>query len=85
MHDGSRLVLRKIDHNYDATDRLSAYKAVEEARRKGEVLTGVLYVNPQGKDFIELLNIVDEPLATLPQERVRPGREALEEIMEELR
>ncbi|OFW09504.1 MAG: 2-oxoglutarate ferredoxin oxidoreductase subunit beta [Acidobacteria bacterium RIFCSPLOWO2_12_FULL_59_11] len=85
LHDGSHLVLRKIDHNYDATDRLSAYKAIEEARRKDEVLTGILYVNPQGKDFIDLLNMVDEPLATLPQDRVRPGREALEEIMEELR
>ena len=85
LHDGSHLVLRKTDHNYNATDRLSAYQAIEEARKKNEVLTGILYVNPQGTDFLELLHVVDEPLATLPQDRVRPGREALEEIMEELR
>ena len=39
LHDGSHLVLRKTDHNYNATDRLSAYHAIEEARRKNEVLT----------------------------------------------
>ncbi|MBI3894838.1 MAG: 2-oxoacid:ferredoxin oxidoreductase subunit beta [Acidobacteria bacterium] len=85
LHDGSHLVLRKIGHNYDATDHISAFKAIDEARKKGEVLTGILYVNPQGKDFIDLLHLTDESLATLPQERVRPGREVLEEIMEEQR
>ena len=59
--------------------------ALEEARQKNEVLTGVFYVNPQQKDFLELLNLVDEPLATIPEERVRPGKAVLEEIMEELR
>ncbi len=85
MHDGSHLRLRKLDHTYDATNRLQAMQAVQEASNRHEVLTGILYVNEQAKDFVELLDIIDEPLATLPQERVRPSPAALEAIMEELR
>jgi 2-oxoglutarate ferredoxin oxidoreductase subunit beta len=49
------------------------------------VLTGLLYVNTESPDFIELLNLVEEPLATLPQSRIRPSKAALDEVMEELR
>ena len=85
LHDGSHLRLRKLAADFDVTDRAKALVALEESRQNHEVLTGVFYVNPHQKDFLELLNLIDEPLATLPQERVRPGKEALEEIMEELR
>jgi len=53
-----------------------------ETHEKGEVLTGVFYVDTQQTDFSTLLNTVDDPLATLPQERVRPSREVLTEIMQ---
>ena len=85
MHDGSHLRLRKLDHMYDATDKLKALQAIHETHNRDEVLTGILYVNNHSKDFLELLNIVDEPLATLPQDRTRPPKSALETIMEELR
>jgi len=85
LHDGSHLRLRKLAADFDVTDRAKALVALEESHQNHEVLTGVFYVNPHQKDFLELLNLIDEPLATLPQERVRPGKEALEEIMEELR
>jgi 2-oxoglutarate/2-oxoacid ferredoxin oxidoreductase subunit beta len=85
MHDGSHLRIRKLERDYDPTDRLSALAVMEDAESKGEVLTGVLYVNPAKPTFIELLNLADEAVATLPQARVRPGRAALDEAMEELR
>ena len=85
MHDGSHLRLRKIDHSYDATDKIKAIQNIEEAHNRDEVLTGVLYVNNHSKDFIELLNPVDEPLAFLPPERVRPPKSVLDAIMDELR
>ena len=53
-----------------------------DVHEKGEVLTGVFYVDTQKPDFTTLLNMVDEPLATLPQERTRPGREVLAAIMD---
>ncbi|MEO6964687.1 MAG: 2-oxoacid:ferredoxin oxidoreductase subunit beta, partial [Acidobacteriaceae bacterium] len=82
MHDGSHLRLHKLHENYDPTDKVNAVKMLMEAHDKEEVLTGVFYVDTQKPDFTSLLNMVDEPLATLPQERVRPGRNVLAEIME---
>jgi 2-oxoglutarate ferredoxin oxidoreductase subunit beta len=85
MHDGSRLYLKKVAEDYDPTDKLTAIRVIHEAARRGEFATGVLYIEPDKDDFVTLLNVVDEPLATLPLDRVRPGREALEQIMESLR
>ena len=85
MHDGSRLRLRKLEEDYDPTDKVHAVTRMNEAKRDGEILTGVLYVNPESQTFIDMLNLTEEPLATLPQSVVRPGREVLEQVMEELR
>jgi 2-oxoglutarate ferredoxin oxidoreductase subunit beta len=85
MHDGSRLRLRKLEEDYDPTDKVRAITRMNEAKRDGEILTGVLYVNTQAPTFLDMLNLTDDPLATLPQSVVRPGREVLEQVMEELR
>ena len=85
MHDGSQLRLRKLEEDYDPTSKLNAIKRMAEAKENNEVLTGVFYVNPKAPTFLDMIDMTDDALATLPQERVRPGREALEQIMEELR
>jgi 2-oxoglutarate/2-oxoacid ferredoxin oxidoreductase subunit beta len=85
MHDGSRLRLRKLEEEYDPTNRIHAITRLNEAHEKGEVLTGVFYVNSKTPTFVDLLNMTEEPLATLPESAVRPGREVLEQVMEELR
>jgi 2-oxoglutarate/2-oxoacid ferredoxin oxidoreductase subunit beta len=85
MHDGSRLRLRKLEKDYDPTDRVQAIRRLHEAKDKGEVLTGVFYVNPTAPTFIDQLNVTEEPLATLPESVVRPSREVLEQVMEGLR
>jgi 2-oxoglutarate ferredoxin oxidoreductase subunit beta len=85
MHDGSKLYLKKLEEQYDPTDKIAAIKRLHEIARRGEFATGIIYIEPDREDFLEQLNVVDEPLATLPLERVRPGREALDEIMESLR
>ena len=85
MHDGSHLRLRKLEEDYDPTDRIQAITRLTEAHDKGEVLTGLFYVNTKAPDFLDLLNMVDQPLATLPESLTRPGREVLEAAMEELR
>src|SRR3984885_7935098 len=85
LHDGSHLRIRKLDRDFDPTNRLAASAALEEAETKGEVLTGVLYVNPNKPTFVDLLNLSDEPLATLPEARLRPSRAVLGELMEQLR
>jgi 2-oxoglutarate ferredoxin oxidoreductase subunit beta len=85
MHDGSHLRLRKLEENYDPTSRLNALTRLTEAHERGEVLTGVFYVNPLAPSFLDMLNMTDQPLATLPESVTRPGREVLEAAMEELR
>jgi len=85
MHDGSKLRLRKLEEDYDPTDRIRAITRLHEAHERGEALTGVFYVNTKTPNFIEMLNMTDQPLATLPESVVRPGREVLEQVMEELR
>jgi len=85
MHDGSRLRLHKLEADYNPTSRIAAVQRLMEAHEKQEVLTGVLYVNPQAPTFIDLLNITEQPLATLAESVTRPSREVLEQCMEELR
>jgi 2-oxoglutarate ferredoxin oxidoreductase subunit beta len=85
MHDGSRLRLRKLEEDYDPTNRVESIRRLHEAHEKGEVLTGVFYINPTKPSFVDVLNMTDQPLATLPESAVRPSREALEQCMEELR
>src|SRR5215831_81109 len=85
MHDGSRLRLRKLEEDYDPTDKVRAVTRLNEAKKDGEMLTGVLYVDPDAPTFLDMIRLTDAPLATLPESVVRPGREVLDQVMEELR
>ncbi len=85
LHDGSHLRLKKLRADYDATEKPKALQMLRAAGENREFLTGLIYVEPEKKDFLSLLGLPDEPLATLPMERVRPPREALDAMMEELR
>ena len=84
MHDGSHLRLRKLHEDYNPADPVGAVKSLMEAHHAGEVLTGVFYINTEKPNFNDLLNTVDEPLAMLPQERTRPSKEVLTDIMSKL-
>jgi 2-oxoglutarate/2-oxoacid ferredoxin oxidoreductase subunit beta len=85
MHDGSRLLLKKLGADYNPTDRMQALTVLHETLRRGEFATGVIYVEPDKDDFITQLNLVDTPLAALPMDRTRPGKDVLDEVMESLR
>ena len=81
MPDGSHIVLKKLAADYDPTDAEHAFSLLREARKDLKLLTGLLYVDPASTPFDEELQLVDEPLASLPIERVRPSRAALDEVM----
>jgi len=85
MHDGSHLRLRKLNEDYDPTDKVLAVRSLMESHAKGEVLTGVFHIDTSKPSFLDLLNLAEQPLATLPESVVRPSREALDQVMEELR
>jgi len=84
MHDGSSLRLRKLREDYDPTDKPSAVRTLMEAQASEEVLTGVFYINTEKPTFIDLLNVVDEPLSTLPESLTRPPKAALDALMQNL-
>jgi 2-oxoglutarate ferredoxin oxidoreductase subunit beta len=85
LHDGSKLRIKKLGRDFDPTNKFDALQALDEAGKKNEVLTGVLYVDTGKPTFMDLLHLDDAPLATLPESKVRPPRQALDEVMEELR
>lgn len=84
LHDGSWIVLKKLDEAYDPANKMQAYQTLERSQREQKLLTGLFYVDESQPNMTEMLNLIDEPLATLPDNRVRPGREALEDIMASL-
>lgn len=85
MHDGSSLKLHKLEEDYNPTSKLQALGRLAEAHEKGEILTGVLYVNTEAPSFTDLINMTDEPLATLPESKTRPPKSVLDKCMEALR
>ena len=84
MHDGSSLRLRKIREDYDPTNKIGAVKTLMEAHEKGEVLTGVFFVDTEKPTFTDLLNLVDQPLSSLPESMTRPSKEVLDKVMASL-
>jgi 2-oxoglutarate ferredoxin oxidoreductase subunit beta len=84
LHDGSHMVLRKLAADYDPTSKVEALRVLTEAHDKGEVVTGLFYVDTERPNFVELLDVVDEPLATLPESKVRPPKEVLDQVMHSL-
>ncbi len=85
LHDGSHLLLKKLDTEYNPTSKQEALRVLTESHDKGEIVTGLFYVETHRPSFIDLLNLAEEPLATLPEARVRPPKRVLDEIMEGLR
>jgi 2-oxoglutarate ferredoxin oxidoreductase subunit beta len=85
QHDGSRLALRKIDADYDPNDRLAAMTFLQKHAAKGQIVTGLLYIDPEADDLHAHLNTVDTPLNTLDAQVLCPGSAALDKINAGLR
>jgi 2-oxoglutarate ferredoxin oxidoreductase subunit beta len=83
LHDGSVIRLRKVKKDYDPTNNAHAFKMLRETREAHEFLTGLVYFNPDATSFVERLDLIDEPLALLGEDRLRPGPEVLDELMAE--
>jgi 2-oxoglutarate ferredoxin oxidoreductase subunit beta len=83
MHDGSLVRFRKVEEDYDPTDRDAAYAHVKRVTEAGEVATGLLYLEDDADDMHALNRTVAAPLYDLPYEALCPGSAALEELMAE--
>jgi 2-oxoglutarate ferredoxin oxidoreductase subunit beta len=80
MHDGSSIVLKKLERDYDPTDRSRAIAMLEEANAKNWLITGLIYIDTRQPSLFDLYNLTDTPLNRLGQERIRPSRETIDEV-----
>jgi 2-oxoglutarate/2-oxoacid ferredoxin oxidoreductase subunit beta len=85
MHDGSVVRFRSVGDDYDPTNRDAAYQFVRSRMSKGEVVTGLLYVEPSDTDMHAVNRTVETPLVELPFDKLCPGQSALDELMTEFR
>ncbi len=85
QHDGSILMLRKVATDYDATDRVKAMAYLQERNAVGEIVTGLLYVDPDAEDLHDALNTVSRPLNRLSDAELTPGSAALAKVNARLR
>jgi len=85
QHDGSKLTLRKLAADYELHDRGAALGFLQHHAAKGQIVTGLLYVEPEAEDLHAHLRTVDAPLNTLSEKELCPGQAALEKINASLR
>src|SRR4029077_16513555 len=85
QHDGTRLALRKLDADYDAHDRVGEQAFLQKHTAKGQIVTGLLYVDPESEDLHSHLNTVEMPLNELEARELCPGSAALDKINASLR
>jgi 2-oxoglutarate ferredoxin oxidoreductase subunit beta len=81
LHDGSAVMLRKVDADYDPRDRTTALRRLEERAAAGEHLTGLLYIAPDKPEMHEVSATPDEPLNAIPYARLNPGAAQLAKLM----
>ncbi len=80
LHDGSKILLKKLDESHDPTDRQAALRLLEDAHEKQHFITGLIYVNSERPNLAEHERL-GEPLVHLPESKLRPPKDSLEKIM----
>ncbi|MEE8542445.1 MAG: 2-oxoacid:ferredoxin oxidoreductase subunit beta, partial [Gammaproteobacteria bacterium] len=85
LHDGSRILLRKISKDYSMNNRGAALDYIRSHHRKGEIVTGLLYIDESEPDMHEINHTIAAPLCTLDFETLCPGSEALATLQQRFR
>ena len=85
QHDGTFLKLRKLNSDYDPCNRYAALNYMNEHHERGEVVTGLLYLDPLALDLHASLNTSHKPLNTLRERDLCPGNASLAKINASLR
>lgn len=85
LHDGSTVLLRKVSKEYNPTNRAVAYSYLHEHQKKGEIVTGLLYIDEKQREMHEVSNTVAKPLRDLSYTELCPGGQALSDIQDRFR
>jgi 2-oxoglutarate/2-oxoacid ferredoxin oxidoreductase subunit beta len=80
MHDGSTVILKKLDKDYDPTDRGNAFQVLERSERENVLLTGLIYIDTSKPTLTEEFNLVETPLNRLVEQDIRPDRDSLDKL-----
>ncbi len=80
FHDGSVVVLKKLETDYDPTNKWQALKILEEGERDHYLVTGLIYVDPDQPSLYDFMNLTEEPLNRIPNSKMRPSKESLDKI-----
>ncbi len=80
LHDGSMIVLKKLEEDYDPTDRWQALRVLEDAERDNYMITGLIYVAPQAPTMYDLYDMPDVALNRMTEDQLRPSKESIDEI-----
>ena len=81
LHDGSHITLRKLDEDFDATDRMGALHRLQWAQKQEEFITGLIYYDDTRPNLVENESLIEKPLVELTTDELRPSADSLEEIM----
>ena len=85
LHDGSTVRLRKLSPEYDPSDRARATELLEHHRQRGEVATGLLFVEKRAADMHDISGTTDVPLSKVPYEKLCPGKAELDKLQQAFR
>ena len=85
LHDGSRIVLRKVDDAYDPSDRAAVYEFLERHQQAGEIVTGMLYYDGDLQEMHDISGLCGEPLAQIDHAQLCPGSDALAALQDRYR
>jgi len=85
LHDGSTIVLRKVDQAYDPTNRAQSLAMLQESQAAGEIMTGVLYIDESKPEMHEVCQTTDDPLLDLDYRRLCPGSGKLAALQDRFR
>ena len=80
MHDGSTIILKKLEKDYDPTNRANAFQTLEEAQKNDWLITGLIYIDTSKPTLTDIYNLVDTPLNRLTEQDLRPARQTIEKI-----
>jgi len=80
MHDGSVIVFKKLEREYDPTNRTEAIRMLEQAIRRNWLITGLIYVDPNAPTIFDMYPLGSEPLNRIPADKLRPDQKALDLI-----
>ena len=80
MHDGSTVVLKKLEHDHDPTNRSHALSILEEANTKNWLLTGLIYIDTEAPCLLDIFNLTDTALNRLKEHQIRPSRESIDKV-----